>query len=159
MTEDKNPEGRPTKYKPEYCQAVIDYMKQDGVAVYKPFAYEGEVNDHLLGYLPRFFEGFAREIDVNTSTLAEWRKKYKEFSEAVHAAKDIQLEKMAIGMLAGVYNSPAAIFAMKNMFQWAEKSEMKVDGEITHRDDKRKAAEQCSPEELAQRLADATKNQ
>src|SRR3989338_6599187 len=110
--------GRPTKYKPEYCQRIIDYMNGDGDQIYKPFAYEGDVSDHQLGYLPRFFEGFAREIGVTRDTLNEWCKVYPKFSDAYKKAKEIQLEKFTKGLVSGVYNSAGAIFAMKNMFCW-----------------------------------------
>jgi hypothetical protein len=131
MAEDneKRPVGRPTKYKPEYCQQLIDYMAEEGEEVKKPFAYEGNVTDHVLGYLPRFFEGFAKKIGVTTSTIAEWRDNHEEFSEAYKKAKDIQLEKMVKGTMSGVYNSAGAIFALKNMCGWRDKHE--VEGNVT----------------------------
>lgn len=120
----KHPGGRPTKYKPEYCQRLIEYMQQNGKEVKKPFMHEGVITDHVLGYLPRFFEGFATEIDVTVSTLTLWKDVHPEFSAAYEKAKQIQLDKLASGTIAGVYNAAGAIFALKNMHRWTDRQEL-----------------------------------
>lgn len=51
--------GRPTKYKEEYCQKLIDHMAE--------------------GYS---FDSFAGIVDVNIDTLYEWAKVHVEFSDA-----------------------------------------------------------------------------
>lgn len=51
--------GRPTKYKPEYCQQLIDWMSKGNS-----------------------FWSFAAECDVCFDTLSEWTRVYPEFSEA-----------------------------------------------------------------------------
>jgi len=51
--------GRPTKYKEEYCQKLIDHMAE--------------------GYS---FDSFAGIVDVNIDTLYEWAKVHEEFSDA-----------------------------------------------------------------------------
>lgn len=51
--------GRPTLYKPEYCQQVIDHMAKG-----------------------HSFWSFAAEIDVCMDTLSEWCKVHPDFSEA-----------------------------------------------------------------------------
>lgn len=51
--------GRPTKYKEEYCQKLIDHMAE--------------------GYS---FDSFAGIVDVNIDTLYEWAKVHAEFSDA-----------------------------------------------------------------------------
>ncbi len=49
--------GRPTKYKPEYCQMLIDHMSE--------------------GYS---FESFGGIIEVAEDTLYEWAKVHEDFS-------------------------------------------------------------------------------
>jgi hypothetical protein len=56
--------GRPTKYDPSYCQAVIDHMA-DGASL----------------------TSFAAEISIARSTINEWISEHPEFSEAVNIAK------------------------------------------------------------------------
>ena len=57
--------GRPTKYKPEYCQQ----------------AYEQSVNGATIRQLAAFF-------NVNRDTILEWKKVYPEFRERVEAGKE-----------------------------------------------------------------------
>lgn len=51
--------GQPTKYKPEYCEAVIKHMAEGNS-----------------------FWSFAANVDVCFDTLSEWTKVHPEFSEA-----------------------------------------------------------------------------
>ncbi len=102
-------------------------MKQDGKEVKKPFMHDGVITDHVLGHLPRFFEGFATEIDVTVSTLTLWKDIHPEFSAAYEKAKQIQLDKLASGTIAGVYNAAGAIFALKNMHRWTDRQEIAGD--------------------------------
>lgn len=58
-TKTKPINGRPTKYKPEYCAQLIEHMKE--------------------GYS---FEAFAGLICVSIDSLYEWTKVHPDFSEA-----------------------------------------------------------------------------
>lgn len=53
------PGGRPTEYKPEYCQMLIEHMA-------KGFSYES----------------FAADVNTCRATLYNWEKKYPEFLDA-----------------------------------------------------------------------------
>lgn len=57
---DKLPAGRPSKYKPEYCQLIIEHMEK--------------------GYS---LESFGAIAEVCKDTLFEWQKVHPEFKEAV----------------------------------------------------------------------------
>lgn len=59
MSDETNPNGRPTKYKAEYCQQLIEHMKAGGS-----------------------FESFASKCDVHWDSLYEWVKVHQDFSEA-----------------------------------------------------------------------------
>jgi len=95
--------GRPTKYKPEYCEALIDNSREG-------FTYEA----------------FAGKIGVSVECLHEWCRVYPEFSEAKRKAKVAQrawLEGMGRAMMAG--KIPGAvpsvwIFYMKNCQNWRD---------------------------------------
>ena len=60
----KNPGGRPTKFKPEYCEAIVEFMGQ--------------------GYSKTAFAG---SIGVSRDTILEWAKGYPEFSGAARASQ------------------------------------------------------------------------
>lgn len=132
----KRKPGRPTKYQPSYCNKLIAFMSKGGTMVTKPMVVSGGkdegscIEDHPLGYLPAFFEGFAISLGVCIDTLLEWCKRYPEFSYAWKRAKEIQRQQMVQGMVAGVYQPAGIIFAMKNMHGWRDITDHRVSGEI-----------------------------
>lgn len=58
------PEGRPSKYDPAYCDAIIDHMSEGWSAT-----------------------SFAASVRVARSTLNQWAEDHAEFSEALKIAK------------------------------------------------------------------------
>ena len=112
---DKQLKGRPTSYKPEYCNQLIEHMARG------------------LSY-----ESFAGSIGVSKQTIYDWEKVNKEFLDA----KEIGLEKSRIfweeigidhiinvsesfgkdaGSKSTSLNSTVWIFNMKNRFGWRDK--------------------------------------
>lgn len=102
-----HPGGRPTKYKPEYCDMVVEHMK-GGLSL----------------------QSFAAEIDVNIDTVNEWRKVHEEFSVAVKRGRDHQAsfwEKLGRAAATGkIKNTNPTIFIWmtKNMLKWRDKTEI-----------------------------------
>lgn len=101
--------GRPTKYKPEFCSELIEFMAQ--------------------GYS---FEAFAGKIKVNQDTLHEWCKVHKEFSEAKKLGfAECRLFWEGIS-IKGVWNTTEGpninvgmfVFNMKNRFKWTDRVEV-----------------------------------
>jgi hypothetical protein len=101
--------GHPTTYKPEYCQALIDFMSK--------------------GYS---FEAFAGNIDTHKDTLYQWCKVHPEFSDAKRLAfAKCQVFWEEIG-LRGIWteeggpklNTGNYIFQMKNRFKWTDRVEV-----------------------------------
>lgn len=101
--------GRPTKYKPEYCQMVVDHMAEGASLT-----------------------SFAAEIDVARSTINEWIDANPDFSEAVKRAKAkcaAWWERVGrSGAQGGDVNPTLVIFGLKNMAadDWREKQELDV---------------------------------
>jgi transposase len=110
--------GQPTKYKPEYCERLLEHMSAG------------------LSY-----ESFAGEIGVSKQTIYDWEDAQKEFKEAKTIAFEkcrLWWEKAARDHLlneegAPSLNSTIWIFNMKNRFpaEWRDRSEMKHDGAVT----------------------------
>ena len=112
---DSKKAGRPTLYKPEYCERLIKCMSE--------------------GYS---YTAFAAEIGVHRSILYDWEKLYPEWKEAKLMAEDKSLlfwEKQGIDGLYNVteyedgkivssksLNSTVWIFNMKNRHGWRDKS-------------------------------------
>src|SRR5690554_5877361 len=103
----KNPVGRPSKYKPEYCQMLIDHMAEGASMT-----------------------SFAAEIDVARSTLNEWADEYPDFSEAVKKGKAkcaAWWERVGRkNAITGDGNATLVIFGLKNMGaeDWRDKQEI-----------------------------------
>lgn len=103
------PVGRPTKYKPEYCQAVIEVMRE-GVSL----------------------TAFAGSIGVARSSINEWIDKFPEFSEAVNVGKaacaawyNLRARDVVMNGGSGA-QATLIVFGLKNMDadSWRDKQEI-----------------------------------
>lgn len=119
-----NPVGRPSKYKPEYCEQLLKHMSE-GLS----------------------FESFAGVIEVSNKTLYAWAEQFPEFLHAKEIGTDksrIFWESLGINHIinksdsestAGMggssksrsLNASVWIFNMKNRFQWRDKQPGEAD--------------------------------
>lgn len=115
----KNKIGRPTKYREEYCERVIEFFSGERYKV------TGE-NDGKLSKtandLPTF-ERFASSIDVHVDTLHEWKKVHPSFSESYKKAQQLQKDFLITNALLGLYNNTFSIFLAKNITDLRDKVE------------------------------------
>ena len=106
------PAGRPTEYKQEYCQQLIDHMA-DGFS----------------------FESFAGLIGVSKQTIYNWLEQFLEFVDAKKTgfeASRLTWEKIGKDIAKnGEGNATAFIFNMKNRFRedWNDKQQIEHSGE------------------------------
>ena len=122
MSEGKKKVGRPTDYKPEYCQQIIDYF-----------------NDPSNTPIPLFAD-FALKLGVSRATLHEWRQAHPEFFDAYKNAHAIQKARWIKGSLEGQFNPAFTIFFGKNVFKWRDKQELEHSGTLTIEDKLRELA-------------------
>ena len=144
----KQPEpGQPTKYKPEYCQQLIDYFSIEPLGdIREQETIGAEGSKYVSRRLPQrfpWFEGFARKIGVHRNTLKNWCNEHPEFAEAYETAKDLQREFLVDIGLSGATSASFAIFTMKNVCGWRDERDLKLkkakeEGDID--DDELKAA-------------------
>ena len=106
-----NPIGRPTVYKPEFCQELLEHSKE--------------------GYS---FEAFGGRIGVCKDTLYRWLKEYKEFSDARKQARQLArlaLEKEGRALTRGEFGRSASatawIFRMRNICGWRDEAQPEED--------------------------------
>lgn len=98
--------GRPTDYKPEYCQLLIEHMS-------KGFS----------------FEAFAALVNASKQTVYNWTEQFPEFMDAKEIAFErsrLFWERVGIDIaVKGEGNATAYIFNMKNRFkqEWRDKVE------------------------------------
>lgn len=101
----KTKTGRPTLYKPEFCQMLIDHMAQG-----------------------KSMKSFGPKIGVIEDTLYRWVKEIPQFSESYKIALSHNYsywEDVGINQAEGKISGSAAayIFNMKNRFGWTDKQE------------------------------------
>lgn len=97
--------GRPTKYKPEYVDEVLDFIGEQGKSVAQ----------------------LARHFRVAKSTIYEWAANHKEFSDAFMRAKDWAeaiWEDQYIEMMRDRDSNPQLVkLYFANRFKWSDKAE------------------------------------
>ena len=125
--------GRPTKYRPEFCQMLVNHMADGGS-----------------------FEGFAGKIRVSWEALYDWIEKHPEFlqakKEGFTASKEFWEQTMADqarGKING--SSTALIFALKNRFpkDYRDRTEVKHQAYIGDIEDDPERLDQSQLEEIA----------
>lgn len=103
---------RPTKYKPEYCELVIDTMAEG-----------------------KSLAAVSAELRIARSTLYEWARDNPDFAEAIAIGKDLALaywEEIGLKASTGEISGNASIynFSMKNRFRqdYQDSSAMTLSG-------------------------------
>lgn len=119
MSSEARPVGRPTDYKPEYCEKVLE-----------------------LGRAGKSYTQIAGELDVAKSTLYLWQDLHPEFSDALLRARELaQYWWENIGqnqMIAPLQGFSATLFAKQVSCRFPDdytdrsKSEIKADVTMTH---------------------------
>lgn len=111
MSEKKNKGGRPSKYKPEYCEMLVEHM-ESGLS----------------------FECFAGVLGVTKQIIYDWCERHPEFLDAKNrgwSKSQLTYEKIGRSAMAGKipnFNTAVWIFNMKNRFGWSDRIETKVEG-------------------------------
>jgi len=115
-------------YKPEYCQAIIDYFN---IEPYEEVRNEdGLIIDRIPVKVPLLGK-FAASIGTTRSTIHRWKNKYPEFAIAYETAQAYQEDILLTNGLLGLYKSASVvIFAMKNILQWRDKIETTHEGSL-----------------------------
>lgn len=128
-----HPGGRPTLYRPEYCQDIVEFF-HDRLVAYenRPEALQ---DPDRSGHRPHiWFPTFARyavKLGVCEDTLKEWAKVHPEFSAAKKEAKAIQHSILVQCGMEGEFENSVAIFTMKNIMKWTDKTNVQVEKKET----------------------------
>lgn len=109
-----NPRGRPTSYKPEYCDAVVEHMAEGASLT-----------------------SFAASVGVCRDTVTNWANEHQDFFVAVTRGKALCVawwEKVNRNLAqTGQGNATACVFGLKNMGkdEWRDKQEVEHSGGLT----------------------------
>jgi hypothetical protein len=101
-----NAAGRPITFKPEYCEMLIDHMKE-GLS----------------------FDSFGAKVDMSRQGLYNWLEDHAEFKHAKELGStysQLFWEKKGLhGMeTRNPFNATLWIFNMKNRFKWSDRHEV-----------------------------------
>jgi hypothetical protein len=96
------PAGRPTKYRPEYCDLLVEHMKQGGS-----------------------LDEFCLEVDVCIQTLCNWFDSHPEFLESKKKGESFSkgwwLKNGRIHLENKDFNYTGWYMNMKNRFGWTDR--------------------------------------
>lgn len=132
------PAGRPTLYRSEYCELMIEYFEAAREAPTRELApvittIEGDKPSQktevrrICAELPTF-EGFAVSIKIASVTFDGWKKEHEEFASAYARAKDIQQQILIDRGLTRQYDPTAFIFVAKNITSYRDKVQNELSG-------------------------------
>ena len=106
--------GRPTLYKPEYCEQVVEWGRE-GCSLHQ----------------------IASRMGISLQCFAEWREKYKQFGESVTRARDLAQawwEDVGMsGMRSREFNARVWEISVRNRFpeSYRDQSTLELSGSLT----------------------------
>ena len=126
--------GRPTKYKPIYCEAIISFFNREHTYEAK-VTHTNRKGESWTSYETRanpvpLMIDFADYIGVHTDTLKDWSNNFEDFLRAYSHAQEAQLRHLATVTGLGLYNSNWAVFMAKNISTWRDKKDIEHSGEL-----------------------------
>lgn len=134
--DEPRPRGRPTLFKEEFADQLIDYFNIEAYTEKVELNKDG--NPVIIKVANKFptLARFATMIGVTRETLHDWATskndqgelKYADFSYAYKRAKDYQESILVEGTMNGVFNAPFSIFTAKNVLGWRDKTEQEITG-------------------------------
>ena|ERR1035441_6188537 len=131
------PAGRPTLYRAQYCDDIIDYFEAAAAAPVRELppittsidsekpSQKQEVR-RICAELPTL-EGFACSIGISSKTLLQWAGEHAEFGASYARAKDIQFRVLIDRGLTRQYDATAFCFVAKNITHMKERVELTGD--------------------------------
>lgn len=119
--------GRPTLYKPEYCEQLLSYFEREA-ADRTPINLVVATSDKGQSFKPiaRPFptlEKWAHDIGVTTMTMRDWEGKHPDFLAAVARAKEIQKQVICADGWTGLVPPATFAFVASNFTDMRQKTE------------------------------------
>lgn len=127
----KHAGGRPTLYRPEYCEDLVRFFDIDAI-IYRDITItykDGttcEKTEAEAAPTP-YFSQWQKKIGIGHNAFNEWINKYPEFQDAYKRAKQLQCEFLMETALKNVHNSTFTIFTMKNICGWRDEQHLKTE--------------------------------
>ena len=125
----KHAGGRPSTYKPEYCDEIVKYfdIEPHFETPVEKYDKEGNLKETRISFVPSdlpTFAGFASSIGVWSDKLNKWAKKDKKFRQAIKRCKSFQEKILVTNALRGEYSPAFSIFFAKNNLGWKDRQDI-----------------------------------
>lgn len=127
------PVGRPSKYRAEFCEGIIEYFEAPLKRVNEVVKAEnasGELVEVQTIIRPATLFGFAAKCGVGYQTLLEWEKIHTEFAEAMGQARALQGDLTVQMGASGGFKTAFAVFMMKNTHRWSDQLVVQTSGSL-----------------------------
>lgn len=170
----KNNTGRPTDYKKEYNEDILNFFKNAQEKIYYEIHYHKPSENHenlhfenledktkeLKGWVKsevpkivrQFFPTFQRRSsnhDVHWMTVTNiWTKEHKEFSDTIGLCKQIQESILIECWLTWVFNNGIAQLLLKNNFNYKDAKDLNIRDKTDDHED----MEELSEEQILEQL-------
>lgn len=117
--------GRPTKYKPEYCQAIIEHFNvphtKTGIVETRTDHNDKETTvEKTMGNDFPTMAGFCAKLMISKQTLIRWVEAHEEFSDAYRIGKGIQEDMLVNNAMTGAYSGSFPAFFAKNALDYED---------------------------------------
>ncbi len=126
--------GRPSKYRPEYDQLIIDYFNVQPTRDLEVQGFGGTTKIQVLPNPPPMLVNFAQDLGLSVDTIGRWateqgddgRPRYPGFAESYARARQLLEAILVKGAAIGVYDSKVTQFLLKNWYGWRDQPEKDV---------------------------------
>jgi hypothetical protein len=132
MTKRKDPKdykkmGRPTTYRPEYCEDIVNFFSVDpiiekDITVTRADGSTIDKTEYEAAPTP-YLENWLDKIGTDRATLKYWVAEFPDFSNAYKRAKELQRKFIKEAALKNCHNAAFSIFMMKNVCKWQDKED------------------------------------
>lgn len=125
--------GRPTAYRPEYCEGIVAWFQDGLYEIMHPERIENKIGDvkHVTRPIfPRTISGYACTIGVGQKALWDWANKYDDFRNAMNVAKGIQEQCVTMMTATGAWTASFGIFMLKNCAGWTDKVDVTLEVQV-----------------------------
>jgi len=135
-----NKDGRPTAYRPKYCQELIDFFDREPYREVETPHYDKSGNGNVVWTetktVPNRYptiRDFAHKIEVGVSTVYDWlepkHNSYQlKFSEAFTQAQVLRKDFLIHNGLLGLHNPAYAKFVAVNCTDMRDKVDTEMSG-------------------------------
>jgi len=131
LAEGKSLGGRPTEYRPEYCESIIKFMTYENYAEEIKVEHVNSKGDKWVEVkrIPaelKFIEDWLWENGISAQAASEWKQRYPEFGESYARARQLQTAHLLKCGFAGLSDPTMTKFAAVNLTDLRDKTDLGI---------------------------------